>query len=373
MFKNISNEKRYNIFIFLSMFSKGMTEMFIPVVLYNKGFNLYFIFLYFFIKYLVIIITYYLVVELAKVIKFKVLLIISSIILGTSFYLLSIMDNSISNLLIASILMALYTETYWAGRHYYVLEVIPNKDLSCGVGNIIIIGQIALIPSVYLGGLFIEILGLEWLTLIITLISLISVVPLLNIKELKEKEPISVSVIFKNISKKSLLYLIFDQFKYISVLFFPLYLFLNVVENYRYIGIVNIAIGIASMIFVYFFAKKMDKSKKDYLSLSTIFLALVLVFKLNIINPLVMIFIGFLEGLATKMQMTSVIRNIYALGKHYNTISYLIVIELIQNIGRFIILGYALLFINSLIELLAMCIFLFSLASVLEFNTNKTS
>ena len=85
MFKNISNEKRYNIFIFLSMFSKGMTEMFIPVVLYNKGFNLYFIFLYFFIKYLVIIITYYLVVELAKVIKFKVLLIISSIILGTSF------------------------------------------------------------------------------------------------------------------------------------------------------------------------------------------------------------------------------------------------------------------------------------------------
>ena len=38
------------------------------------------------------------------------------------------------------------------------------------------------------------------------------------------------------------------------------------------------------------------------------FLALVLVFKLNIINPLIMIFIGFLEGLATKIQMTSVIK-----------------------------------------------------------------
>ncbi|MDD4035728.1 MAG: MFS transporter [Bacilli bacterium] len=370
---NISNEKRYSIFIFLSMFSKGMAEIFIPVVLYNKGFNLSLIFLYFSIKYLVIIITYYLVVELAKIIRFKVLLVLSAIMLGISFYLLTTMGSSISNLLIAATLFALYTETYWAGRHYYALEVIPSKNLSCEVGNIIIAGEIGLIPSAYLGGLAIELLGLKYLTIIITLIALISIIPLLKIKEFKDKEPINASIILKEIPKKSMLYLIFDQFKYLTVLFFPLYLYLNVVENYRYIGIVNVAIGIASMIFVYLFAKKMDKNKKDYLSLGTICLALVLVFKLNITNPLVMIVIGLFEGLATKMQMTSVIRNIYALGQHYNTISYLIVIELIQNIGRFIILGYALLFINNLIEFLAMCIFLFSLASVLEFNTNKNS
>ena len=35
-----ANQKRFNIYVFLSTFARNLIELFIPIVLYNSGFNL---------------------------------------------------------------------------------------------------------------------------------------------------------------------------------------------------------------------------------------------------------------------------------------------------------------------------------------------
>jgi hypothetical protein len=142
-----------------------------------------------------------------------------------------------------------------------------------------------------------------------------------------------------DIPKKSMWFMLFAQFRMISRYIFPLFLFLYVEDNYEYIGIFNIAVGIASMFFIYFFARKMDREKKDYLILSGVLGAIIYILKLNIKETSLMLLIGLAEGLTDKMYEVAFNRNLYALGHHYDGAFYSVGMEGLQNIGRvFIVL-----------------------------------
>jgi hypothetical protein len=367
-----NNEKKYNIFILLSSFAYGMAEIYVPVVLYNKDYSLKYIFLYFVVKYALTIITYNPVIKLGRRATFKWLLVISAFTLGLSFYLLSILDGSLLKLLMAAITFAIFTQTYWLGRHYYAIEVLAKKKMSNEVGNIIILSQLATIPSAYLGALAIESLGLKGLTVIITVIVLLSIIPIFLINEKPNIKSLDIKKVFRTIPKSSLLIIMLDQFRLIIVTLFPLYIFLNIIHTYRYIGEVNVVIGIASAFFVYFFSHKMDEKKDDYLHLATFLLGIVFLIKLNIVSVTWMMVIALAEGLVSRMQLTSLTRNMYILGKNYDTSSYLALYEIITNIMCTLIYAFGLLFFPSNLKVfLYIIILIFMLTVFLKFYDEK--
>ena len=118
----------------------------------------------------------------------------------------------------------------------------------------------------------------------------------------------------------------FEQFKVMFLMLQPLYLFLYVKKDMEYIGIFNIVMGISSIIFVYFFVRKVKVNK--YFWLLNIVFCIVLISKINIINNNFMLIIAFLEGLFSRMYEVVSSENLY--NKQIdNTSSYLIVVELI--------------------------------------------
>ncbi len=367
----MTDNMKYNLFVFLSVLASSLADFYIPIILYNQGFTLTHIFTFFLIKFSFIIITYYFIILLAIKIGFKSLLIISAFFLGLSFYLVSIINNSFFCLIKLALLFSLFLQTYWAGRHYYGIFSLTKKEMSNQIGYMVIATQLALIPSAYLGALIIELWGLKILTIIISGIILISIIPLFFIKEKSNYQPLMVKRTLFNIPKENLLLIGLDQARQLMVIFFPLFIYLKIANNYRYIGIINALIGIASIIFVYFFAKKMDKEHKNHLRLAIILLGTILMFKLNITNLYFMLAIAFFEGLISRMHMTAIMSNIYMLGKDFHLPSYLVIYEITTNLIKVIIILIGILFINNIKVFLFFCLFIFLNSHLIKFKQHN--
>ncbi|MDD3821922.1 MAG: MFS transporter [Bacilli bacterium] len=368
----LTKEHKYQLFIFLSVLATALSEIYIPIVLYNQGFNLKQIFLFFVFKFSVMLLISYFIIWMGKTIKFKLLLIISALLLGVSFYLLSIINKFSLLFFITPLAFALFNQTYWPGRHYYALTILSKDNLANSVGSIVITTQLALIPSAYLGALIIEHWGLKILTIIVTITALISIIPLFYLKETDNKLPINLREVISTTPKNSLFIIGLDQARQLMVIFFPLFIYLKVVETYRYVGIVNVVIGLAASIFVYFFARKIDKTKKDYLRVSILLLSFILFIKLHITNPLLMIIIVFFEGLIARMHMTTITRNIYSLGQNYYIPSFLIAHDITLNLMRLFLLFLAFFFIGDITSFIYLCLVVFLISSIFSFSDKKT-
>jgi hypothetical protein len=220
--------------------------------------------------------------------------------------------------------------------------VLPKNNMADEVGNIIIFSSLALIPVSYIGALMMNNLKTELTLAIVILLYMISVIPLFYVKEKKSSSVLGmingIRGTMGDMPKRSLWFMLFAQFRMIGRYIFPLFLFLYVKDNYEYIGIFNMAVGVASMFFVYFFARIMDRKKKDYLILSGVLGAIVYILKLNIIDTGFLLLVGLAEGLIDKMYEVAFNRNLYALGHHYDGAFYSVGMEGLQNIGRVIII-----------------------------------
>jgi uncharacterized membrane protein HdeD (DUF308 family) len=146
---------------------------------------------------------------------------------------------------------------------------------------------------------------------------------------------------------------------------------LYIKDNYEYIGIFNIAVGVASMFFVYFFARKMDRDKKDYLVLSGVLGCAVYLFKMNITDTGLMLLLGLCEGLVEKMYDVAFNRNLYALGHHYEGVGYPVLMEGIQNMSRIIIIFIFVLFSVDLKTIIYICAFMLIVTGLVGFDDGK--
>lgn len=368
-------EKSFNTFVFLSTLARSLVECFIPVILYNKGLPIKYILLYLLLNYSLCFILDMPLGYLSKKITFKWTMMSSSFLMGIAYYFLLVTDINVVNILVFAILHVINTHVYWLARHYYASLVLPKKDMADEVGNIIIFSTLAIIPISYIGAWLMNNFDKLFVLTIIVLVYVTSTLPLFKIKEPKRMLSVdlrtSIKKIVSDVPKKSIWFMIFAQFRMISRYLFPLYLYIYVKRNFEYIGLFNITVGIASMIFVYFFARKMDKDKKDYLIISGILGCIVYLFKLNITNTIFMLVIGFFEGLVDKMYEVAFNRNLYALGHHYNVAGYTVFMEGFQNFWRTVIMIIFVLFSFDLKTILYISSFMLIIAGMIGFDDGK--
>lgn len=334
----MSDLKKYNIFITITSFSKLLVELFIPLILYDYGFTIKNIILYMIIKYTLCIIMIPITMKINKKISWSKIMILSSFFFSLTYIYLNIMTKSLLSLIILSIIFSIYLIFYWLGRHIYGLSIIEDKKTTDNVSLYTIFTVLGSIPATYIGSLILKYFGFITLTIIVLILMLISIIPLTKInKDIKYTKP-NLKPIIKTFPKRNYLFTFIEQFRYILNNIFPLYIYLYIKKEFTYIGITNLICGIGSIIYIFIISKKMDKNKKDYLSITCILLSILYIGKLNINNTNLFYIIVFIEGILKVTLDTIVQRNAYVYGRNYDVNSYIEFTELLNNIFRTIIL-----------------------------------
>ncbi len=335
--KNMTNLKKYNIFITITTFAKLMIEVFIPLLLYNIGFQLNEILIFYLVEFITIFLFNIPVTYIGQKITFKKLMIISSILFSTTYIYINYITKNIIKLIILSVLNGLYLSTYWIGRHIYGISIIKEKETTDNVSKYMIFGIIGSLPASYIGAYILETYGYVTLSVIILILSFISLFPLFKIKINQKINKIKIKKIIKDFPKQNYIFLFFDQLKFFAILLFPLYIYINIKSELKYIALTNIIIGISSILYVLYLAKKMDENKKDYLKPTLIALFITFLIKLNINSSNIILFIIFIEGISKSALDTIILRNTYSYKANYNNISYILFIEQLYSLFRFII------------------------------------
>lgn len=334
----MSNLKKYNLFIFITSFAKSLIEVFIALILYDKGLSIKGIVLFMLLKYMFCSLTIPISKVIAKKCSFTTLMIISSFLFSVSYIYLNFMKTDFLSLIILASISAIYSIFYWLGRHIYALLIIEDKKATDNVSLYQIFMLLGSLFATYIGAKVISSFGYLTLSIIVLLLMVISIIPLIKMKNLKIEIKGSIKEIVSSFPKENYIFLALDQLRYIGIMFFPLYIYLFVKRELNYIGLLGIFCSLGSILYIYFIARKMDKNKKDYLKVSSVFLALTFILKLNVKIRILFIIVTFFEGIFKSSLDTIVLRNTYVYGKNYNIVNYILFIEYLNNIVRFLFL-----------------------------------
>ena len=366
-----SNQKKFNIYVFLSTFSRNLIEVFIPIILYKFGYSLKEVILYYLLVNIFLIFLSYPCILFAKKFSNRSLSLIGIMSFILVQILLTKMTYNCYYILILSFLYSLYRIGYWLARRFYNLKVIHKKDISKSYSFISIVNQLALIISSYVGALFLDFVSIEVLTMISIILFIISLLPLYMLKFEHEKNDVRLDLIgtIKRIPLTNLY--LFGTYESINVIkfFFSLYLFIYVKDNYQTVGIMNLLTNLSTIIFAYFYGKKIN-DKKNYLKLSILLIGLIYLFKANITSYL-LVLVAFLEGIFTKMYELSMSKEFYSLSKKFEYTNYNLVYEFVLSIFRTLILLVCFVFIKDLKIMIYFSVVLILIGLLLKFKPIK--
>ena len=367
----MSDLKKYNIFIFITSFAKLLVEIFIPLILYNMSFTIKEIILFLILKYsfclLFIPVGYF----IGKKYSVSTLMILSSIIFSITYIYLSQINKNLTSLIILSILYSSYLMFYWLGRHMYGLSIIEDKKTTDNVSLYNIFTILGGLFSPFIGSYIIEKTSTLTLSTIVLVLMIISIIPLTKIKKIKLNSNTQIKHIIKSFPKTNYIFNTLDQLRYILYTVLPLWIYINIKSKYSYIGILNIITGLGSIIYIYLLSKKMDKNKKDYLSLSLLIMGIIYFLKITITSNLAYLIITLFEGITKSSLDTITLRNTYVYQKNYCITSYIIFTEIINNIARTLFLIIFYIFSVPLKTMLLICILGIFLNVFIKYDDGK--
>ncbi len=339
---NMSNLKKYNLFILITSFAKLLVELFIPLLLFNKGFEVQEIILFLIFKYAFCSLLIPFTLKLGNTYSYTKIMLLSSIMFSITYIYLNFLTTHIFALIFLALIFSCYLTFYWLGRHVFALGIIEDKKTTDNVSLYSIFSIIGGLPATYIGAKILSTYGYIVLTIIVLILMIISIIPLIKIKNVTFETKSKMKNIVSTFPKRNYAFITIDQLRYLASSLFPLYIYLFIKKEISYLGVINIICGLGSIIYIYFLSKKMDKNKKDYLKISSLLLALVFFLKVNITNSKIFLAIIFFEGISKSALDAIVLRNTYAYGKNYEVTNYIGFIELINNITRtlFLIIFY---------------------------------
>lgn len=356
----MNNSIRYNLFILISTIGRSLVEVFSLVFLYKMGYDIKSILLFLFVMYSGGIISNSLGIYLASKIGYKYVLIISSLLFGFGYYYLSVMNNNISNLILLGIIMSFGNYMYHAIRHYVAMMI---KGIN--VSNILIWSYIGIMFTSLVGAYITNKLSLLVNVIVVIVFSLISLIPIINIKD-NNKGKIQVS--FVKIGKKKRFF-VMEQFKVVFCELQGLFLYLYIEENLIYIGLFQLFVGIASILFLFYFNKL--KGNMKWFKYLNILLCIVLFFKINLGNKYILYVVALMEGLLLKEFEYFSTLNLYDIDNN-NISGYLMIVEIIFSVSKSLIVLLFYLFFDNLYYIMVICIvgiFLCSFLYPKEVNT----
>ena len=369
------DQKRYNIFVFLSTFARQLIELFIPVILYKAWFPLKDIAFYYFGICLSSIILSPIIFKVIRRFGYKTVLIswvVAFVLLQIS---LANIYFSLWYLLLVSFLFSTYRRCYWIVRRFYNLHVIPDNNISISYSFVSIFNQVWSILSAYIWALLLDFVSVKVLTIISVLLFLISIYPISQIKlgkVVNTDKKLDLMWTLKSI-KFSDKY-IFASYELMNAIrfFIPLYLVIYVKDTYQIVWILQVITWLATIIFSYLYGKRINKDNVNYLGLSIFFLLLVYFLKVNV-WWIVLALVAFMEWFANKMNDISTNKEIIKLSKNFDYENYNYAYEWLMNILRLFASIVIFFFIDDLKLMIYFLLFVIALSIPLTFIWRKSN
>lgn len=330
----MNNRKKFELYVFLSTFSRNLIEVFIPVILYKFGYELKEVILYFLISNVFSLILSYPLVLFSKKFNNKILTFIGIVAFVSLQILLANIRYSIYYIVIIAFLYALYRRGYWISRRYYNLNVMTKEKIGTTFSIISIVNNLGVILASYAGAIMLDYLNVITVTIISIIIFLLSIVPLtyMNFKHEKDEVKLEVIKTIKEIPLRNLY--LFGSYELLNVVkcLFSLYIFIYVKNTYSTVGLFNLITNLSVLGFSYIYGKKIDE-KQNLLKLSIVLVVITYLFKANT-TYIALAIVSFLEGIFTKMHEISISKEFYTLSKKFEYNNYNLVYEIVQNSFR---------------------------------------
>lgn len=364
----ISAMKKYNLFIFFTMFAKFSVELFMPVILYKLNFSITDILFFLLLSYIINILGAIPTVKLGSKFGYKYLILASTFLFVGLYFFVSFMHKSIFGFLTVCLLSSLTNTLYYLSRHVYAGIVLEKKQVARGVGSILISTILASIMASILSSLMLDQISFVVLAIVVTIIYLIGIVFIFLIPKKTRDVKLDLKKVHKEIPLVNKIFFFLEQFKIMFFTLYPLYVYIFVDNTYSFIGLLYIITGLASIIFVYFFSHYIAKGKANYLKISALFLSAILLLDMYVDNHILYLIIVFLEGIAIKLYETSVTNNMYLMQGEKEASSYFLYMELLYNISRIIIVIFILLFKLKIRTILLMCLFFIFISGFIKMN-----
>ena len=340
----MNNRKKFELYVFLSTFSRNLIEVFIPVILYKFGYDLREVIIYFLLSNMFSLVLSYPLIEFSKKFNNKILTFIGIIAFVSLQIMLANITYSMIYILIISFLYALYRRGYWISRRFYNLQVMEKEKIGTTFSIISIVNHLGVVFASYIGAVMLDYLTVEFVTVISIIIFMLSILPLsfMKFKHEKNNEKITLIKTLKSIPFSNLY--LFGSYELLNVIkcFFSLYIVIYVKDTYSTVGLFNLITNLSVLGFSYFYGKKIDE-KKNYLKLSIILVVITYIFKANT-TYIALAIVSFFEGVFTKMHEISISKEFYTLSKKFEYNNYNLAYEIVQNSFRTIAILSVLIF-----------------------------
>ena len=362
------DQKRYNIFVFLSTFARQLIELFIPVILYKSWFPFKDVVFYYFGICLFSTILSPIIFRVVRRFGYKTILVSWVVAFALLQISLANVYFSVWYLLLVAFLFSSYRRCYWMTRRFYNLKVIQDDNISVSYSFISIFNQIWSVLAAYIWAILLDFVSVEVLTVISVLLFLVSIYPISKIKLKEKNNTTKLDLLWTLKSIKFSNKYIFGSYELMNAVrfFIPLYLVIYVKDTYQIVWILQVVTWVATIIFSYLYGKKINKDNVNYLGLSIFFLLLIYFLKVNVWWVLLAL-VAFIEWFANKMNDISTNKEIIKLSKNFDYENYNYAYEWIMNVLRLFASVVILLFIDDLKLVIYFLLFVISLSIPLTF------
>lgn len=366
------NNNLFNLYVFLTTFSRNLLEVFVGTILYKLGFSLHQVVFYYLLVNLFSLILAVPCTHISKKYSNKLL----SVMGIMSFLGLQVALNYVKKkmifIYIIAFLFALYRRAYWIARRYYTMQIIDDKkNIASRYSVISILNQLGVIVSAYCGALFLQFFSIKVITAISIILLGVSLVLLYMINFEYEKNDIKLNLFetIKCTPKSSMLNISCYEMQNVIKFLFPLFIIIYIKNTYTAIGIVNLLANIASLIFTYVYGRLIN-NKKNFLKFSIFFFLLIKLLQINTSGMLLLI-LSFVEGFASRMYEQSFHKEHFTLSKSFEYANYNYMYEMVMNASRLIVVVFLYLFIKDIKTMLYITIGIMSLGLVFNFKTKS--
>ncbi|MEX2411931.1 MAG: hypothetical protein WD607_11310 [Candidatus Paceibacterota bacterium] len=328
----------------LITFASGLISIFEPIYLWELGFEIWQIILFFLLRSAYFVALLFLVVPLIKKLSDKMMMALGIPFLVLYFFGLSFLGQVPELFYILPAIFPLFGILYFLGYHTDFSSASDGNHIGEEAGTGMAINSFVKFASPFIGGILIGFFGFNSSFLVASIILIISIIPLFFFPRRKIQSDLSLKAILNNAfyrnKKFSISSLGYASEKMVDFLIWPLFIFIAIGSIEQLGGIISLGLlagGIATMAS----GVLSDKGKdKEIISFGSMAMALVWFLRTFIFRPFFIVFSQAFYYIFSSAVLASWVSDYYKLaGKSVSLGAFIMSQEFIYNLSRVFTLG----------------------------------
>ena len=358
--KNAELNELY-ISVFLRTLAGAIINIFVPVFLYQLGFSIGQIALFYIVNIVAMVLLYPFGFFLATKIGLKHLMAIGTFLFFGFYLILPLIENGLFYLLPA-LFHAVANIFYWSAFHTHLTRSVSKKHSAQELSLFQIISMLTTLLGPLIGAVLILFFSFNVTFVIVAFLLLCSVIPLFFTQESFLENPLSVRDFFSQLTTNRLLGHIGEGVEnYSTLIIWPLFIYV-IVQGVLSLGVIISLSALPIMWFVWRLSKQVDANPSRVLSKAVYASSFLYLLRPFIIHPIGLFIMNFLNNLTNHSVHLSFHKIIYSQAK--KSVSYIYFREVFLGLGRVIVLFvlfvsnsfFATFFFAALGTLLCLCL-----------------